>query len=580
MAAELFRLFQENQLTVGFKDKIKNIFSSTKTNPATTASKSPQPQTNAPLFTSDYQINPVFASSLLSHIFDGEKFPGGYTDPYCYEFVDYWTLRQRSVALFTKNIYAAGLIRRLITNIINTGLTLEATPANEVLGFDDDFANDWSENTEILYRLWSNNPNLVDWKRQETDGAIQATAKRTALLSGDCLVVLRTSRATGLPVTELIDGRHIQTPIDQSIIKNARDNGREIKHGVEIDKNGRHVAFYVRQKTGAEKQFIRIPANGPKSGRKIAWLVYGTKRLLDDVRGMPLLALVLQSLNEIDKYRDSEQRAAAVNAFLAMFVKKTEDKPGTKPFSGGAVRRETATVTDEDGGTRDYKAATFLPGMVIEELGKGEEPISFDTKRPNVNFAAFETAIVAAIAWANEIPPETLQLLYQSNYSASRMASSEFTIFIDRERKDFADQFCIPRYKEWLVSMVLTNRIQAEGLLEAWRDITKFQIYEAWSDSDWSGAIKPHVDPVKEVNAKTKMVEEGFITRDRAAKELSGMKFTRIVKQLSRENELLQNAQASVVDSDPTQPTNLSKFQLSNIIADAIEEKLEQLNLN
>ena len=39
-----------------------------------------------------------------------------------------------------------------------------------------------------------------------------------------------------------------------------------------------------------------------------------------------MLSVILQSLKEIDRYRDATQRKAAINAILAMFIKKTQDK--------------------------------------------------------------------------------------------------------------------------------------------------------------------------------------------------------------------------------------------------------------
>lgn len=522
----------------------------------------------------------AFTQNIFSSLFDGDKFPGGFGVTKGYEYVDYWTLRLRSVQLFTENLYASGIINRLITNIINTGLQLEATPLGEILDLSDDFVNDWSEKTENLYRIWGNNKKLVDWKRQNTDGSLQRMAKKTALISGDCLIVLRQSSVTGLPVTEIIDGRHIKSPSDSIQKKAAEDRGHRIVHGVELDANDRHVAFFVNSTVNGKVVSTRIPAEGPKSGRRIAWLLYGTKRLLDDVRGIPLLGIIAQSLKEIDRYRDSEQRAAVVNSMLALFIRKTSNSIGTKPLSGGAVRKDSVEVQDGDGTTRDFKIDKWLPGMGIEELAKGEEPVSFDTKRPNTGFNLFEDSIISAIAWANEIPPEILKLAFNSNYSASRMADSEFKIFLNKERGDFADDFCKPRYENWLVSMVLTGRITADGFLEAWRDITKFEISGAWLDSDFSGAIKPHVDPLKEVNSKKKMVDEGFTTRDRSTKELTGMKFSRAVRQLKKENEQLAEANKPLLDAGliGTATASASAIdELSEVVGGIVENKVNEL---
>lgn len=531
----------------------------------------------------------LYTSNLFNSLFDGSKFPGGFSSNSGYEFIDYWELRNKSVQLFTENLYAAGLINRLVTNIINTGLSLEATPVSDLLPISDDEANNWSENVENLYRIWGNNKDLVDWKHQSTEGELQADAKRTAYISGDVLIVLRQSPVTGLPITELIDGRHVQDPVQGNHKKAADKRGNKITHGVETDKNGRHVAFYTNKVEKGKVISKRIPANGPKSGRKIAWLLYGSKRLLDDIRGIPLLGLVAQSLKEIDRYRDSEQRAAVVNSMLAMFVKKGTNKPGTRPLTGGAVRRGSETVTDQDGTEREFSIDKWIPGMTIDELGQDEEPVSFDTKRPSAGFHVFEEAIISGIAWANEIPPEVLKLAFTSNFSSSRQANSEFKMFLDKERSGFSSNFNKPRWENWLISMVLTGRIKAPGLLESWRDPRKFEIYGAWTDSDWNGAIKPHVDPLKETNAYILKDKHGYSTGARSTRELTGMKFSRNVKVRRKENEQLAWANQPLIDAGlakgeaqqaaETDQKALLTEMLGDLIGDLVSAKLEEMEI-
>lgn len=547
-----------------------------------------QPQRSAQSLVKE-SIYQLYTSNIFNSLFNGEKFPGGYGTSYGYEFIDYWELRNKSVELFTKNLYAAGLINRLVTNIINTGLSLEATPVTELLPINDDQTDVWTESVESLYRIWGNQKDLVDWKRQLTDGEMQAQAKKTAYISGDVLVVIRQSPVTGLPITELIDGRHIQDPVQGNHKKAAESRGNKITHGVEIDKNGRHIAFYVNTVDGVEVVSKRIPANGPKSGRKIAWLLYGSKRLLDDVRGLPLLGLVAQSLKDMDDSRTSEQRAQLVNSMLAMFVRKDQDKPGTRPLRGGAKRRDTEEVEQGDGTTREFSVDKWIPGMVIDELQVGEEPVSFDSKRPNAGYAAFEDAIVSAIAWANEIPPEVLKLAFTSNFSSSRQANAEFKLFLDKERALFSSGYLKPRYENWLVSMVLTGRLKAGGLLEAWRDQRKFEIFGAWTDSDWCGAIKPHVDPLKETNAYKIKDEQGYSTKARSTRELTGMKYSRNIKQLLKENQQLAEAHKPLIDAGlmaapaQRQQTENQAEQLINALSAKIEllidERLQQMEL-
>jgi capsid protein len=473
-------------------------------------------------------------SSMLSD-YTGEKFFGGFGPTQLYT-LDYWTLRQRSNQLFTENLYARGLIRRLITNEINTGLTPEAAPDEEVIGVPEDSLTDWTENVENRFAIWSKNVNLCDWKQHSTFGALQRAARMEALVSGDVLVVLRRSQRTNLPSVQLISGSLVQTPVGGST---SLRNGHEITHGVELDRNKRVVAYHVQQDDGSSK---RLPAHGEKSGRRLSWLVFGTDKRLDAVRGEPLLSLILQSLKEVDRYRDSTQRKAVINSLLAMQVTKNDDKPGTLPLTGGAVRRDQAAVTDGDGSTRQFNLASYIPGMVVDELQTGEEIKLMGGQGTDVNFGTFEESIIQAVAWANEIPPEILTLAFSNNYSASQAAINEFKIYLNKVWADWGETFCTPIYVDWMISETLLRKVVAPGMLQAWRDPAKYDIFGAWTATDWYGSIKPSTDMLKQVKGSDLLVAGGYSTRARESRITTGTKYSKNIKRLKRENEQLAEA--------------------------------------
>ena len=64
---------------------------------------------------------------------DGSKFFGSLGPVSEWTFVDYWRLRKRSMQLFRTNIYAKGVIRRLVWNEIHTGIIATPTPVGAVL---------------------------------------------------------------------------------------------------------------------------------------------------------------------------------------------------------------------------------------------------------------------------------------------------------------------------------------------------------------------------------------------------------------------------------------------------------------
>jgi len=537
--------------------------------PQAQAPAAASPQTREPSAYFGADSGAAYTFDIINSFFGGDKFAGGFglTKDY---FIDYWTLRVRSVQLFTENPYAKGILNRLITNEINTGLTLEATPEDTLISLSEEAANTWAENTEILFKLWGENKKLCDWRQQETFSQLEQTARRTALLSGDIVVILRQSTATRLPIVEIIDGVHVISPGEAALVQAAKRRGNKILHGVELDKNNRHVAYFIKTADGKSR---RVPVVGEKSKRRMAFMIYGSKRRVDDVRGMPLLACVLQSLKEIDRYRDSEQRAAFVNSILALFVKKTKDKPGSLPVTGGAVRKDTVEVEQGDGSLKSLGLSRMMPGLYIDELQTGEEPTSYDTKRPNVNFKEFEAAIISAVAWALEIPPEILFLSFNNNYSASRAAINEFKLYLDKARTDFAQDFCKPIYEQWLINMVLIDMIVAPGFLEAWRDPRQWHVFGAWLSSEWAGAIKPSVDREKEVKAYERMIKKGWITNDRASKELTGTKFSQNVKRLTKENEQIADANKPLLDAGILKPEKATaEIETDEIVAEVIDE--------
>lgn len=476
----------------------------------------------------------AFSGGFPRDLWDGESYAGGYGARLPW-FKDYWTLRQRSADLFERNMYGRGLIRRLITNEINTGLGLECAPEESILGKEEGDLDEWTDDVESRFGIWAQTPTLCDAKGMKTFGGLQATIRREALIGGDVLVVNVQDRRTKLPRIRIIAGEAISTPAAAKPRK-----GNRIEYGVELDPQDRQVAYWVCKRDGSWK---RLPAVGEKSGRRLAWLVYGTDKREHEVRGTPLLGLILQMLREVDRYKDATLRKAVVNSMLAMFIQKDEERAGTRALTGGAVRRGTA-VAQTDDGPRQFDVTGHIPGMVIEELEVGEKPVGFGSQGIDEKFGDFEEAMVASIAWANEIPMEILTLKFSNNYSASQAAINEFKMYLTKVRTDFGVHVCVPIYHDWLLSQSLTGRIEHSAeILQAWRDPMQYDTFGAWVASEWAGHIKPSTDMLKQANGYKVAIDEGWSNNDLIAKELTGTKFRKNIKKLRRENEMKAEVQ-------------------------------------
>lgn len=466
------------------------------------------------------------------NIFDGEKFLGG-MGPVQVSWTDYWSLRQRSSELFRQNLYAQGLVRRLVTNEINTGLHPETRPDEPILGYADGQLSEWSEDVENRFEIYASQPDICDHFRASTLYQIQEAARTEALIEGDVLVVLGQHPRAKVPTVRLVNAQLVQSPLAPEGVP----DGHAVKHGVERDRQGRVVAYWIRQDVF---EFKRIRARNARTGRRVAWLEFGEDKRYDDERGMPLLAVVLQSLKEIDRYRDAAVRKAVVNSIVALFITKKEDKPGTLPLTGGATRKQNVTTGETTVAQRNFKIRNQIPGLALEELQTGEEPKGFDSRGVDEKFGDFEEAIIQAVAWSREVPPEILKLAFSNNYSASQAAINEFKIYLERVRGKIGASFCRPIYVEWLISEAINGRVQAPGLVQAWRDPAQYVTFGAWTASNWYGSIKPSTDMFKQAKGSELLLQMGLTTRAREARNLTGTKFSKNVKQQIREAEQLR----------------------------------------
>lgn len=462
---------------------------------------------------------------------NGDKFVGGYGITQLH-LIDYWTLRQRSIQLYNENLYASGLINRFITNIINTGLMLEAKPVASILGISDDEMSKWTDDIESRFTMYGNNKKLVDFYGEKTLGQLQAQRELQALVEGDVLVVYHFDKKTMLPKIQLISSNCVQSPIDGD--QGLRD-GHYIENGVEFDSERREVAYHVLKDDGS---YVRYPRIGERSGRLMANLYRPGKRIMGQVRGMPLLANVLQSLREIDRYRDSVQRKAVTTSFLALAVEKEADTISAKPL--GAASTRSMSVTGDNGYKLNLK--NFNPGVFIDDMPAGHKIKMMGSDGTDLSFGDFEAAIINAVAWSKGMPAEVLKMAFGSNYAASKQATSEFSMFLDEERTNTTTTNDHPLYHEWLYVEALKGNISAPGMIEAWNDPNQYAFVGAWIQSDWSGSVKLNADFVKEVQGWKLAVESTFATNEMACKALFGKKHNLIVNQLIHENQKVAKA--------------------------------------
>ncbi|MBO7583106.1 MAG: phage portal protein [Treponema sp.] len=492
----------------------------------------------------------LYISDFVNDIWNGSKFEGSLGPVEDFTFVDYWTLRKRSLRLFKENLYAKGIIRRLLWNEIHTGLVAAPVPIGSVIwpkleeSEQEKKAAEYAEIFATEFNLYASTPAIFDWGKKQSFGAFQRQVRFESLICGDGIIISRIDDKTGLPRWQWVNGDNIRTPDDYT-----PRNGNYIKHGVEFDKYGKKTAFHVRTETNGNVKYERVRVRGEKSGRLISWMVYGSETLLDDTRGEPFLADTLYMLKDLDRYRDAETRAAVINAMLAFFVERSQDTgKGARP-SDGLARLRPTVGSEPAAEPKDYNPIPgkqlgedlrmMKPGTFFDDLDPGQKIVSPATNRPNVNYRIFEEAIISALAWTHGIPPEILMLKFGNNYSASRQANNEFEIYLSKQVEENANAFCRNIYTSFITQAILTGMLTAPGFLNAYGNKDKWRIESAWLQTAWLGLSRPSVDREKEIRASQLAVDNGFSTFDKEALRNSGMTFKQVMQTQKREREYM-----------------------------------------
>lgn len=436
------------------------------------------------------------------------------------------TLRQRSRDLYYGGSeLATGAVRRLRTNTVGTGLHLKSTLDEEILGITEEQARNLEKTIEREFVYWAESLDC-DLERLDNFYQLQQLALLNALLSGDAFAVMAETKRAGSIYSlriNLIEADRVSTPDSQ--VANPL-----FCEGVEKNTSGEVVAYHISKfhplsfQDRQPREWVRVEAYGEKTGRRNILHIMNRERI-GQVRGVPLLSPVIETIKQLGRYTEAEVMAAVVSGLFAIFIEKEN------PAEGAPIGESIPEGQQVDAG--DENSIEVGHGTVVE-LAEGEKANAVAPGRPNSNFDPFVMALIKQIGAALEIPYEMLIMAFTNNYSASRAAILEFFKTIKMYRTWFVTDFCQPVYEEWLAEAVARGRVAAPGFF------ADPVIRKAYCSAEWNGPSAGQLDPGKEVQAAELRVQGGFSTRERETAELTGTDFYKNIRQRKREEKLLK----------------------------------------
>ena len=481
-------------------------------------------------------------NNITYDIYDGEKTPGELGDVQ-YSIPDHLKLRLRAYDMNLKTDIIKIITGKFFKWVVGSGLKLQSEideKTLQLLGYNINSKKIESLKSDIeaLFSIYGS-AKFSDYQNLSSLHKKAHEAYKTSFLGGDCLCVVRFEE-TG-PNIQVIDGQKIEDPLDLA----KKLEGNTIKHGIEINKKGHHVAFWVStikdfNDFEGEITHERIPAHN-SLGQTVAWMIYGDKHRIDHFRGIPMISAILEKVAKLDRFVEASVSKAEQTANVVYAFEHDNDSTGENILTQSLSSRSIASEGEESEWEKSGRTANTLrqsTSSTVMNLVPGSKVVSL--ANPNeTTFNEFFRAVFVAICASIDIPEEVALQKYEQNYSSSRAAINGWEHIVEVARKDFSDNFYKPFYRVWLEYMIYTKKINFDLFFEVDKN-NDLLAKEAILNARFTGKKMPHIDPLKEAKAVRSMLGDNktaLISFEQAAENLGAGDWLQNYKKFLRERE-------------------------------------------
>jgi lambda family phage portal protein len=374
-----------------------------------------------------------------------------------------------------------GSLDVLVNNTVGpNGIGVEFQPRR----LDGSIHEAYAQQLAEAYEDWQRRPEVThrrDWQN------VQRVVARTKFRDGEAFAqrifgsIPSLDHGTRVPYSlELMEADMV--PYEYS------DLASNTWNGCERNEWGRVRAWHVYKRHPGEmigiptlQDLKRIPAE-----RMLQVAELGR---IGQLRGITPYASVINRIEDIKDYEESERVAAKIAAMMTAYVKRqapTDEgyTPEIDPTTGQPRKREIA----------------FSPGMVIDTLAIGEEIGLIDTSRPNTNLVHFRNGQLRAFAAGIAASYSSVARNYEGTYSAQRQELVETFVHYAVHTDDFIGQFNRPVIEDLVTTAHLSGIARKPADLKPGSEF----------DVLYLAPSMPWIDPAKEALAWLTLVQAGF----------------------------------------------------------------------
>ncbi len=377
-----------------------------------------------------------------------------------------------------------GAINVLVNNTVGpAGIGVEFQPRRADGSIHEEYA-------AALTEAWRDFSRMPEVTGQHGMGAMQRMAARTLYRDGEVLgqhIVGRNANidhGTRVPYSvEMIEPDLL--PLDYD------DEGKGIRQGIERNSWGRARAYHVYK--GHPEDASSVRGVGFRETKRVPaerMLHAALRDRIGQLRGVSAFASVINRIEDIKDYEESERIAAKVAAMITGYVKRNAGPDGFDP---------THMELDEEGRMKP-RQMSMAPGMIIDTLAVGEELGLLDPNRPNPNLVTFRDGQLRAMAAGIGASFSSIARNYNGTYSAQRQELVEQWVHYMVLCDSFTAMVLRPIVETFI------NVADMAGVVPMPKDL------KAGTHDDvlYVAPSMPWIDPAREVTAWLAAVQAGF----------------------------------------------------------------------
>jgi len=436
-------------------------------------------------------------------------------------------LRNRARQLVRDSDYARQAKRAVVSNVIGTGIRMQAQVPMQRGGRLDDQINGA---IEMAWKRWGYKEHC-DVAGRLCFAEIERMAIGAMCESGEVFIRLIRQPFGGGQVPfalQLIESDQL----DETYTGASTVAGNEWRMGVEVDKWGRPVQYAF---------LAKHPGDGPFSGSP------GKRHLLlpasevihlailerpGQTRGVTWFASAIKRMHHLSGYEEAEVvRARASSALMGFITSPEGELVGDEVIDGERV-------------------SSFEPG-VFKYLQPGESVNVPSLDAPDGQFEPFLRAMLRAVAAGIGCSYESVSRDFsQTNYSSSRLALLEEREHWKTLQDYMVKNFHQPVYAAWLEMAVMSGAL----------NLPLYEVEpERFKRVKWVPRAWGWVDPQKEVAAYKEAIRCGFKTLAQVVGEQGGDLDEYLI---ARKAELEKLEELGIaVDTDPNVMTAAGSLQ-------------------